>query len=490
MTDETSLFVGSGSLLALGGPAFILAGYTITALTAYCGIVTALTEIATYLPVHGGTMSYYAHRYVSPSLGFALGYLYWYALGILVPYEITAAGLVIGYWPNDINIAVWISIMIVVIVGLNFLPVKYYGETEFWFAGTKVLLMIGLLLLSFILFWGGGPNRDRLGFRYWKQGAAHSYLVDGDAGLATSFFATLIKSVFPFTFAPELLVVTGGEMQSPRHNLPIASRRYFYRIIVFFVFGVLAIGVTCPSDDPRLTSGGQGAGSSPFVVAIADAGITTLPSIVNAVILLSAWSSGNSFLYISSRSMYSLAIQGSAPGILKSCNRWGVPYMAVGVSSLFCGLAYLNVASGGAVVFDWFVNLTNTWGMISWTCCTVVYIRFRKATEIQGVERPYTSIFQPYSAYFAGVLFALLCICNGFPVFFPGHFSASSFLTAYVGMPIFLVMYLGHRALHWKDKWAWSPEEIDLRTGLDEVDAAAISVKKRKGIARICRLVE
>ena len=62
----------------------------------YC-VVTALTEVASYLPVHGGTMSYYGYRYVSRSMGFALGYLYWYALGILVPYEITAAGLVINY---------------------------------------------------------------------------------------------------------------------------------------------------------------------------------------------------------------------------------------------------------------------------------------------------------------------------------------------------------------------------------------------------------
>lgn len=83
-------------------------------------------------------MSYFGYRYVSRSLGFALGYLYWYALGILVPYEITAAGLVIDYWPNSVNIAVWITIMLVVIVALNFMPVRFYGETEFWFAGTKV----------------------------------------------------------------------------------------------------------------------------------------------------------------------------------------------------------------------------------------------------------------------------------------------------------------------------------------------------------------
>lgn len=436
-------------------------------------------------------MSYYGYRYVSRSMGFALGYLYWYALGILVPYEITAAGLVIDYWPNNVHIAVWMTIMLVVIIALNFLPVKYYGETEFWFAGTKVLLMIGLLILSFILFWGGGPSRDRLGFRYWKDpGAALPYIVGGDIGRFVSFWNTLVSSVFPFTFAPELLVVTGGEMESPRRNLPIAARRYFYRLIFFYIFGVLAIGVTCPSNDPRLTSGGAGAGSSPFVVAVANAGINTLPSIVNAVILISAWSSGNSFLYISSRALYSLAVQGSAPRIFKTCNRWGVPYMAVACSSLFCGLAYLNVASSGATVFNWFVNLTNTWGMTSWVCCMVIYLRFLKACKAQDIERPYRNWIQPYGAYVAMVMFTFLCLINGFTVFFPSKWSASNFLTAYIGIPIFFGMYFGHRIFFWNDKWAWDPAEIDMKTGLQEVIDAERPVKKRKGLGRICMIIE
>ena len=240
-------------------------------------IVTAIAEVATYLPVHGGTMSYYGFRYVSRSLGFALGYLYWYALGILVPYEITAAGIVIGYWPNDISIGVWITIMLVVIVALNFAPVRWYGETEFWFAGTKIILLVGLLILSFILFWGGGPKGGRLGFHYWKDpGAANTYMAEGNLGRFIAFWQTLVLSVFPFTFAPELIVVTGGEMENPRYNLPKAARRYFYRLIFFYVLAVLAIGVICPSDDARITSGGAGAAASPFVVGIANAGITVL----------------------------------------------------------------------------------------------------------------------------------------------------------------------------------------------------------------------
>ena len=158
-TIGTGLFVGSGATLARGGPAFILVCYIILTILILF-IITAIVEVAAHLPVPGGTMSYFGFRYVSSSLGFAMGWLYWYSLGILVPYEITAAGLVIDYWGSPVNVGVWITIFIIAIVGLNCFPVSVYGETEFWFAGTKVLMMIGLLLLSFILFWGGGPHQD------------------------------------------------------------------------------------------------------------------------------------------------------------------------------------------------------------------------------------------------------------------------------------------------------------------------------------------
>lgn len=72
-TIGTGLFVGSGVTLAKGGPLFIFLGYSILAILVYF-VVTAITEVAAYLPVPGGTMAYYGNRNVSKSLGFALGY--------------------------------------------------------------------------------------------------------------------------------------------------------------------------------------------------------------------------------------------------------------------------------------------------------------------------------------------------------------------------------------------------------------------------------
>ncbi|KAF2134085.1 histidine permease [Dothidotthia symphoricarpi CBS 119687] len=481
-TIGTGLFVGSGQTLHRGGPAFILGTFIVMSFLVWC-IVSAIVEVAAYLPTPGSSMNLFGHRYVSRSMGFSLGWLYFYSLGILVPYEITAAGLVIEYWHPHVNIAVWITIMIVVIVGLNAFPVKFYGETEFWFAGTKVIMIVGLLILSFIIFLGGGPHNDRLGFRYWKNpGAANTYLETGNTGRFIALLSTLVLSAFPFVFAPELLVVTGGEMKSPRRNLPIAARRYIYRLVIFYIGSVLAIGVICPSNDPAITSGEKGAGASPFVVGIKNAGIPVLDSIINAGIIISAWSSGNSFLFLSSRSLYSLALSGHAPKIFKTCSKSGVPYWAVACSSLFAALAYLNVGSDSAVVFNWFVNLTNTSGFISWISCGIVYIRFRKAVDAQNItDLPFRSPLGKTGAWIIIVFFTFLCLINGFNVFFPSEWDVSSFFTAYVGIPLFLVFYFGHKILNWSEPWAYDPREVDMQTGLEQVLADEEPQRKVSG---------
>ncbi|KAJ4406441.1 hypothetical protein N0V91_004652 [Didymella pomorum] len=446
-TIGTGLFVGSGQALAIGGPGFLFLAYTLTSLLVY-GVVTAIIEVCTYLPVSGSSMAYYGARFASPSLGFALSWLYVYSFGILVAYEITAAAIVINYWPNNVHIAVWITIILVVIVALNFSPVGIFAESEFWFAGIKVIMLVGLLLLAIILMLGGGPTGDRIGFRTWHDpGAIKEYVVGGASGRFTAFLYVWVFSGFSFYFGPELIITTSGEMYHPRKNLPIASRRFFYRLAFFYVFGALAIGAICRSDAQDLTSGAGNANASPWVIAIRNASISALPSVVNGGILTSAWSSGNSFLYMSSRSLYSAALAGNAPKIFKRCNSYGLPIYAVCATSLFSLLAYLSASSSAGTVFNWFISLTNTAGYTSWIVCCVIFIRFRKACTAQHVSVPYQSKVQPYGAYICLVVFTVLLLCNGFTLFYPGQFTTNGFLT--------------------------TPLEMDLTTGLAEVEADA-----------------
>lgn len=470
----TSLFVGSGQALATGGPGFLLICYCIISLIVYA-VVTGVIEVGTYLPASGASMAYYGSRVISPSIGFALGWLYFYSFGIIVAYEITAAALVIDYWPNSIPTAVWITLMVLVIIGLNLAPVGVYAETEFWFAGIKVILIIGLLILSFVLIVGGGPTHERLGFRYWQDpGAFKPLLADGAGGYFTSFLYVWLFCGISFFFGPELIVTMSGEMQNPRRNLPIASRQYFIRLVVFYVLGSLAIGAICKSTSPDLVSGQGNADASPWVIAIRNASIPVLPSIINAGILTSAWSAGNAYLYLSSRSLYSLAVAGNAPRVFARCTRYGLPLHAVLASAGFTLLSYLSVSAQAGKVFNWLISLTNTSGFTSWALCCVILLRFRKACDQQGITTPYRAHVQPWASVICLPILIFLLLTNGFTVFYPGQWKLETFLTTYLGIPIFLALWLGHKfTVGRNDPWMYSPKDVDLQTGLAAVEAEA-----------------
>jgi yeast amino acid transporter len=148
----------------------------------------------------------------------------------------------------------------------------------------------------------------------------------------------------------------------------------------------------------------------------------------------------------------------------------------------------MDLNQSGSAVFNWFINIGNTSGFMLWVCCGTICIRFRKACAAQGIpikSLPYSSWTQPWGSYVVIVVFSILTIINGFTVFLPGQWSASSFLTAYIGVPTFLLFYLGHRFYHWKDPWFRPSGEVDLQTGvaevLEEQERSVVPEKTLKG---------
>ncbi|KAL8642693.1 MAG: hypothetical protein Q9226_008480 [Calogaya cf. arnoldii] len=109
--------------------------------------------------------------------------------------------------------------------------------------GTGLLLGIGR---AFIINLGGGSTHDCLGFRYWNNpGAMKAYKGTGSTGRFLGFFSVLVNAAFSYG-GVEFLAVAAGEAKNPRHNIPKAVRRVFWRILFFYVLGLLAIGVLIP----------------------------------------------------------------------------------------------------------------------------------------------------------------------------------------------------------------------------------------------------
>lgn len=197
-------------------------------------VMAALGEMAAWLPMSSGFTGY-ATRFCDPSLGFALGWTYWFKYIIVTPNQLTAAALVIQYWVDRdrINPGVWITIFLVVIIAINYFGIRFFGEFEFWLSSIKVVTIVGLIILALVIALGGADG-DRRGFRYWKNpGAFNEYIMEGAAGRFLGFWSTMVTAVFAY-LGTELVGVTVGEAQNPRKVVPRAIKLTFYRILFFY----------------------------------------------------------------------------------------------------------------------------------------------------------------------------------------------------------------------------------------------------------------
>jgi amino acid transporter len=465
-------------------------------------VMCSLGEMATWLPAAGG-FSTYAGRFVDPALGFALGYTYWFKYIIITPNQLTAAALVIQYWlPADkVNPGVWIAIFLVVICAINYFGIKFFGEFEFYLSSIKVVIILGLLILMIIITSGGVPGHASTGFRYWETpGAFKTYAAAGAGGRFLAVWSSMVTAVFAF-LGTELIGVTVGEAENPRRNVPRAIKLTFWRILVFYVFSVLLLGMCVPYNSPELmlaTKGGKegnksSATASPFVVAINEAGIQHLASIFNACILIFVFSAANSDLYIASRTLHGQALKGYAPAFFAKTNKSGVPVAALFFSASFGCLAFMNVASSAKVVFGYFVNLVSIFGLLTWISILVAHIYFVKARRAQGVDEAsmrYKSPFGLWGSYCALAFCCLVALTKNFDVFI-GGFDYKNFITGYLvsfssstvliltqrtnaknlhqGIPLYLIMIAGYKIV--KKTKQVKPEEADLWTGKAVVDA-------------------
>lgn len=139
----------------------------------------------------------------------------------------------------------------------------------------------------------------------------------------------------------------------------------------------------------------------------------------------------------------------------------------------------MTVSSGAASVFDWFQTLTTITSLFTWVSILIAYLRFRAAMAAQGVNRNtdlvFRSRFQPYTAYGALAFFIIIILFNGFAVFThnakdgSSNWDVQSFVTAYVGIPIYLGFYLFWKILK-RTKFV-KPHEADIWSGKAALDA-------------------
>lgn len=286
----------------------------------------------------------------------------------------------------------------------------------------------------------------------------------------------MVNATFAY-LGTELVGMTVAEAENPRRTIPRAIKLTFYRIVVFYCLSSLFVGMNVPYDSERLafsTGASTGASASPFVVVAELAGIRAMSHVINACILVFVFSAANSDLYIASRTLYGLASDGLAPAIFKRTDKRGVPVYALGASALVALLAFMNVADDSTRVFGYFVNLTTIFGLMSWISILVTHIWWCRARRVQGLTDealPYVAPLGVYGSYGALFMCVLVALTKNYDVFVGGDFGTEkykTFLTGYLGIPMYLGFIFGHKLVT-KSKGV-KPEEADFHTGKDIID--------------------
>ncbi|MDR4924952.1 amino acid permease [Peribacillus simplex] len=440
----TGLFLASGATIQSAGPGGALAAYACIGIMVYF-LMTSLGEMATYMPV-SGSFSTYATRFVDPAFGFALGWNYWFNWAVTLAVEIAAAAIIMKFWLPDVPSLIWSALFLGIVFTLNALSIKSYGESEYWFALIKVIAIICFIIIGLLTIFGvfGGKV---IGFENFTMDEAPF------KGGFLSIISIFLIAGFSFQ-GTELVGIAAGESENPEKNVPNAIRQVFWRILLFYIGAILILGLLIPYTSPSLLNGDvENISVSPFTLVFERAGFAFAASVMNAVVLTSLLSAGNSGLYASTRMLWSMAKDKQAPQFLAKVNRRGIPMNALILTALIGGLAFLTSIFGDHV-FTWLLNASGLTGFIAWIGIAISHYRFRRAYVAQGGdlnELKYKAKWFPLGPILSFVLCMGVVAGQNYQAFLSGSIDWYGVAVSYIGLPIFLAIWLGYK-IYYKTK--------------------------------------
>lgn len=432
----TGLFLATGSSISTAGPGGSMVAYALIGIAVYF-MMTALGEMATYRPVPGAFETYSAD-YVDRSFGFAMGWNYWYCSAMTVATELVASSIVMKFWFPDSSSVMWSAIFLAVLLGLNLLSAGLFGESEFWFAGIKVVTVIIFLIIGVLMIFGIFYD-DSPGFHNWTVGDAPF------VGGGFAIFSIFMVAGFSF-IGVEATAIAAGECVDPEKTVPKAINSVFWRILLFYIGAIFIVATLIPYTEPSLLAAAEdNVAASPFTIIFERSGVAFAASLMNAVILTSILSCGNSTIYSGSRLLYSMAESGKAPKILGKVSKRGVPIFAVIFTGLVASLCFLTSLSSDSMVYTWLYNATGLTGFITWFGICICHLRFRRGLKEQGKdisELKYKSKFYPFGTWYALIICAIVILGQGYYAVTSSGIDWYGIVVAYIGLPIFLALYL------------------------------------------------
>ncbi|MFI5718321.1 amino acid permease [Nocardia sp. NPDC051750] len=392
----TGLFLGAGGRLHTAGPGLFLA-YAICGVFVFF-VLRALGELVLHRPSSGSFVSY-AREFYGEKLAFGVGWMYffhWCMTGIV---DITAIATYMHFWGAFEVVPQWVIALIalVIVVAINMISVKWFGELEFWASLIKVVALVTFLIVGTIFLAG----------RFTIDGAATGISVISDnGGLLPHGAMPLVLAITGVVFAyasVELIGTAAGETENPAKIMPRAINSVIARIALFYVGSLVLLALLVPYTD-------FDSETSPFVTFFSKLGVEGAGTVMNLVVLTAAFSSLNAGLYSTGRILRSMSVNGSAPSIYSRMSTRGVPYVGI----LATGTVALAGVGLNAIVpaqaFEIVLNVSAMATLFAWTVIILCQLQLWRWSREGKVERPaFRLIGAPYTSiatlvFLAGVV--------------------------------------------------------------------------------------
>lgn len=396
----TGLFMGAGGRLHSAGPGLFVV-YAICGLFVFF-MLRALGELVLHRPSSGSFVSY-AREFLGEKAAYVAGWMCfvnWASTSIV---DVTAVALYMHYWGAFKAVPQWVIALIalIIVLTMNMISVKLFGEMEFWAALIKVVALVAFLIFGIVFLAG----------RFTVDGSTTGLSVIADNGglFPNGLLAmVLITSGVVFAYASvELVGTAAGETENPEKVMPKAINAVVFRIAIFYVGSLVLLALLLPYTTYK-------AGESPFVTFFARVGVPHAGDIMNFVVLTAALSSLNAGLYSTGRILRSMSMNGSAPSFLSRMSSGGVPYPGILLTGSFTVLGVFMNMVIPARAFETALDVAALGILASWATIVICQLRLYQWSRHGILKRgKFQMPGAPYTGY-ATVVFliaVLLLMC-------------------------------------------------------------------------------
>ncbi len=366
----SGIFLGSGTVISIAGPAAILAYI-------FGGIIMVLevmfiTEMTIINPAPG-SFRVHASEIFGPWIGFVNGWMFWFSGVLGMASEVAAAAIFTGLWFPKIPQWVFCVIYALVMTVINLKDARGLSIIESFLASIKVLSLVAFILFGIATVFGILPYGEFKPLPIFQS--ANNFMPNGFRGI----FAAMIMVMFSFT-GTGIIGLAITESENPEKDAPPAIYTITVTVIVLYTLSIFFIIYLMPWK-------AFSASESPFVEILNRAGVPFGSNILNFVVLTAALSGLNSSMYSASRMLNSLSLGKQAPKSFLIKNKNGVPVYALGLSSVVLLLTAVISYFIPSKVFEILAAASGFTALVNWLTISITHFFYRRKSLKEKPDR-------------------------------------------------------------------------------------------------------